>query len=174
MLCHIWCRQIAFLAVFTLYVFSILLGLLMPCHIRCRQMGFLLCFQNTSDFECLVTYSAAKWLSSCVHPVCFVKTPRVLNALSHLVQTNSFPPVFSQCVFSKHLGFECLVTCSAGKWRSSCVHLYSVFFQYSLDYSCLVTLGADKWLSSCTLVGGFMTIILGNDHGCLLNKKVGL
>ena len=25
-----------------------------------------------------------------------------------------------------------------------------------------------------TLVGGFMTIILGNDHGCLLNKKVGL
>ena len=120
--------------VFTQCVFSILLGLLMPCHIRCRQMGFLLCFQNTSDFECLVTYSAAKWLSNCVHPVCFVKTPRVLNALSHLVQTNSFPPVFSQCVFSKHLGFECLVTCSAGKWRSSCVHLYSVFFQYLLDY----------------------------------------
>ena len=123
----------------------------MPCHIRCRQMGFLLCFQNTSDFECLVTYSAAKWLSNCVHPVCFVKTPRVLNALSHLVQTNSFPPVFSQCVFSKHLGFECLVTCSAGKWRSSCVHPYSVFFQYLLDYKCLFTLGADKWLPSCVL-----------------------
>ena len=117
-----------------LVCFSILLGLLMPCHIRCRQMGFLLCFQNTSDFECLVTYSAAKWLSNCVHPVCFVKTPRVLNALSHLVQTNSFPPVFSQCVFSKHLGFECLVTCSAGKWHYSCVHPYSVFFQYLLDY----------------------------------------
>ena len=117
-----------------LVCFSILLGLLMPCHIRCRQMGFLMCFQNTSDFECLVTYSAAKWLSSCVHPVCFVKTPRVLNALSHLVQTNSFPPVFSQCVFSKHLGFECLVTCSAGKWHSTCAHLYSVFFQYLLDY----------------------------------------
>ena len=143
----------------------------MPCHIRCRQMGFLMCFQNTSDFECLVTYSAAKWLSSCVHPVCFVKTPRVLNALSHLVQTNSFPPVFSQCVFSKHLGFECLVTCSAGKWRSSCVHLYSVFsiplgllmpchircrqmafllcstsvcFQNTSDFEYLVTSGADK------------------------------
>ena len=144
----------------------------MPCHIRCRQMGFLMCFQNTSDFECLVTYSAAKWLSNCVHPVCFVKTPRVLNALSHLVQTNSFPPVFSQCVFSKHLGFECLVTCSAGKWRSSCVHPYSVFFSIPLgllmpchircrqmafllcstsvcfqntsDFECLVTSGADK------------------------------
>ena len=99
----------------------------MPCHIRCRQMGFLMCFQNTSDFECLVTYSAAKWLSNCVHPVCFVKTPRVLNALSHLVQTNSFPPVFSQCVFSKHLGFECLVTLGADKWLSSCVLPVCVF-----------------------------------------------
>ena len=92
-------------------VFSKYLWFWMPCHIFCSQMAF-----------------------NCVHPVCFVKTPRVLNALSHLVQTNSFPPVFSQCVFSKHLGFECLVTCSAGKWRSSWVHLYSVFFQYLLDY----------------------------------------
>ena len=64
-------------------------------------MAFLLCFpnvffQNTSDFECLVTFGAGKWLYICVHPVCFVKTPRILNALPHLVQTNSFPRVFFQ------------------------------------------------------------------------------